>query len=503
MSPWRRQGRRAALPAAAVLALGLLALGVLALGGVLAVGASVAAAPPDDDAVRRATLIATGVGREDHARIVRQFGGETTHAGIRAYVRAIGEALVKQTAMADRRFTFTVLNSDFIDAFARPGGDIYVTRGLLALADNEAELAAVLAHQIGHVTARHVERRANNLLRAQLALAFLGDRLDVGRVDELLRLRRLLKLQSYNAEEEFEADTLGERYLIAAGYDPDAMSRFFEKLRAAQALQTRLAGNGGGQLGVITSRLRTAEAVEHAAQIARTQVRAVARPRIGVAAYMRRIDGLFYMGDPRNGFVRGRRFIHPALRFTFTVPPGFQIVNGQKAVMAIGPGKALILFDFHERPSDISMLHYLRGVWGYSLPLMKLQRLRIGPLPGATAVARIATQDGPMDVRLVAIPYNQRLAARFLFITPPAVTQSLNLALRRTTYSFRRLTVDEVRALPALRLRTARVQPGETAWDFAARMPFASNRLARFRVLNGLTPGEKLTDGRWVKFVAE
>jgi len=477
----------------------LLAMGL----GVFAMGAIAAAAPPGNDAVGRATLIATGAGREDHEKIVRQFGGETTHAGIGAYVRAVGEKLVKQTAMADRRFTFTVLNSDFINAFARPGGYVYVTRGLLALADNEAELAAVLAHQIGHVTARHVERRASNLLRAQLALAFLGGRLDVGRVDELLGLRRLLKLQSYNAEQEFEADTLGERYLIAAGYNPDAMSGFFEKLRAAQALQARLAGNGGGQLGVIASRLRTAEAVEHAAQIARTQVRAATRPRIGVAAYMRRIDGLFYMGDPRNGFVRGRRFVHPALRFSFTVPPGFQIVNGQKAVMAVGPGKALILFDFHERPGDIGMLHYLRDVWGHSLPLMGLERLRIGVLPGATAVARIDSREGPMDVRLVAVPYGGRRAARFLFITPPAATRRLSVALRRMTYSFRRLTFDEAGALPALRLRTARVQPGETVRDFAARMPFASDRLARFRVLNGLAPGETLTDGRWVKFVVE
>lgn len=150
------------------------------------------------------------VGREQHPKILREFGGSYDHARANAYVDTVGQKLARVSDLPNLRFTFTVLDSDVVNAFALPGGYIYISRGLLALANTEAELAGVLAHEIGHVTARHSAQRYSSAVVAGLGTALLGV-VAGGAVAQLGEQGAAVYLQSYSRDQEFEADILGDR----------------------------------------------------------------------------------------------------------------------------------------------------------------------------------------------------------------------------------------------------------------------------------------------------
>lgn len=481
-----------------------LAAACLALLLAVAAGPAPAAAPAP---VQTAQLFdAAAMARDEHPKIVAQFGGEYHDPAVRDYVRALGDDLVNHTELAGQKFTFTVLNSDIVNAFALPGGYVYVTRGLMALADNEAELAGVLSHEIGHVVARHGEKRMTNTLLAQIGIGLLGAAIDSAALNNLLQVGALAVLSGYSREQEFEADTLGVRYLARAGYDPEAMAGFLGKLKSESDLQAAIAGREPGsadQFNIMATHPRTADRVNRAIELARTSVRIPARPRLGVDDYMHAIDGLYYNGDPENGIVKGRQFSHPKLRFAFDVPPGFSIINSAEQVIAAAGDNTQIVFDLAERPRGASMPQYVGDVWGQKLSLGKVESIVVNGLDAATGAARLDTNQGARDVRLVAMDFGDARVARFLFVTPPERTEPQSVELRRTTYSFRKLSPAEAEAIRPLRLRATRVRQGETVEGYARRMPFESHQVDRFQVLNGLQPGQPLRAGQWLKYVAD
>jgi predicted Zn-dependent protease len=177
------------------------------------------------------------LGREQHPEIVREFGGEYDDPQLRAYVESLGRLLAQTSELPNLDWHFTVLDTPVVNAFALPGGYVYVTRGLLALADNEAELAGVLAHEIGHVTARHsAERYGQSVLGSAAALGGSAAALGVGvllgsqAAAEATSGAAQLAVLSYSRDQEFEADTLGVRYLARTGHDPEAMATFLRRL---------------------------------------------------------------------------------------------------------------------------------------------------------------------------------------------------------------------------------------------------------------------------------
>ncbi|MFQ5776228.1 MAG: M48 family metalloprotease [Kiloniellaceae bacterium] len=443
------------------------------------------------------------LGREEHDKIVPEFGGVYEDPELGAYVASVGALLAKTSETPDLRFTFTVLDTPIVNAFALPGGYVYITRGLLALAGDEAELAGVLAHEIGHVTARHSAERYGQAMAASIAQLGLGILLGGGAVTEAFGTVSALALRSFSREQEHEADLLGIRYLARAGYDPNAMATFLEKLLADSRLAAELRGRPGraDEFNIMQTHPRTADRIALAMREA--GVKTVARPMRAREVYLRKIDGLLYGDDPDQGFIRGRRFLHPALRFAFEVPQGFRLFNNSRAVVARGPEGAAIVFDRARKPSAAPMPAYLRQVWAKGVALAEVEAFTVNGMPAATGRTRLDTRRGARDVRLVAVRYDAETIYRMMFITPPELTGPLSRALRETTYSFRKLSAAEAAALKPLRLRIHTVRPGETAAKIAARMPFADYRLPRFLVLNGLSQGAALRPGQKVKIVGE
>ncbi len=447
------------------------------------------------------------VGRKEHPKLLAEYGGAyVERAALGSYVEEIGRRLQGVSEVRQPPFTFTIVNSDEVNAFALPGGYVYVTRGLMALANSEAELAGVVAHEIGHVTARHTAQRYNRALfaqlGAQLGAAALGGGKDGGIAGDLAQLGAALYVQGFSRDQEREADQLGIRYLRRAGYDPWAMVSFLNVMQAESALAATIAGRerGAAGAGLFASHPRTADRVAGAARAARGGQTGL---RLGGDEYLLRLDGTLFGDDPEQGLRLGRVFAHPVLRFRFEAPPGFRMRNTSAAVVARHPNGATVGFDGDELERDTTMERYLAREWPKGVALGRIERITVNGMDAATGAARVSTRQGARDVRAVAIRFDDTRVYRFLMLTPPRLTGTLSEGLRRMTYSVRRLGEREAAALKPLRLRIHEVAPGDTVESLAATLPFDDFQIERFRALNGLAPGDHLAPGRLVKLIAE
>ena len=493
-----RRLRLAAVPVALVLGLALATAAPLLLSGCNVNPATgeeqfTAFMPPEEE--RR-------VGAHEHPKLVKAFGGLYEDPELQRYVASLGRLLQLTSEQPEPPFTFVILDTPEVNAFALPGGYIHVTRGLMALANDEAELAGVIAHEIGHVTARHSAERYSHGLVAGLGAALLGAVIDNRTVSDIAQLAAGAYVKGYSRSQELEADMLGVRYLSRSGFDAIAMSSFLETMEAESELARQKAGSRGeGALGgLFASHPRTADRVRKAAAAAQAEFGGERARDI----YLRQIDGMIYGDSPEEGFVRGRAFAHPVLRIAFTAPPGFRLRNGPEAVVGTHQSGASMRFDEVRLPDPaISTLRYLRGDWASKVPLRRIERLAIDGLDAVAASTRVRTKSGVRDVRLVAIRAAPQRVYRFFFVTPPRQTREFAAPFRQMMASFRRLSQRQAANLRPLRLRVVEVAPGDTVESLSARMPFNDFRTERFRVLNGLRSGERLRPGQLVKIVTE
>lgn len=442
---------------------------------------------------------------QEHPKVLEQFGGVYEDPTLQSYVQSLVDFLGQTSNRPDIKYRVTILNTPVVNAFALPAGFLYVTRGLLALADSEAELAGVLAHEIGHVTARHTAQRYSRTMLAQGIVGILGSMTrgtNMAGVGNLVAPVAVLGLQSFSRDHEHEADLLGVQTMSRAGFDPYAMASFLDKLNAKTSLDQQLAGQSGGDgFNLLATHPRTADRV--ARTIAQAQGTQVRQPMTARDIYLRKVDGLLYGDDPKQGFVRGRLFAHPELDLRFEVPEGFHLLNGQKEVIAKGPNGASIKFDAASAPGGASPVSYLRDVWAKDLPLENLERVTINGFPGATGLLRFDDKGQSKELRLVAIEDRGRALYRFLFVAPAPVSSQLQSDFIRTAQSFGRLSHGERRDLRARRLVLHQVRQGESVASLASWLPFEREREAQFRILNGLRPGQELRPGETVKLVVE
>jgi predicted Zn-dependent protease len=452
------------------------------------------------------------VGAEEHPKLVAEMGGEYDDPALAAYVDRVGQSLARFTEIPGQRYTFTIIDSEDVNAFALPGGYVHVTRGLLALASDEAEMAGVLAHELGHITARHAAQRYSHGVATGLGATLLGVLGAIAGLPaatgDLINFGAAAYLQSYSRDQEREADELAIRYMTRAGYDAEAMVSFFRKLDGYARLRAEMAGQPQAvdRFNVMASHPRTSERIENAARLAgAAQPGGQKRQR---DAYLAAIDGMVFGDSPAQGLRRGRDFLHPALRIAFTVPPGYSMSNAPDKVVARGPQGAAIVFDSERtavaRSAGGSMTAYLTQVWGRQVRLSEVQALTINGLPAATATTRQQTRSGGLiDLRLVAIRTEPDQIFRFLLLTPANMTARLAPEMRTTVMSFRRLSPAEAAAIKPLRVRVVPVKPGDTAASLTAHQPFGTYNVRWFALLNGLAPSAPLPPGDKVKVVVD
>ncbi|MEM1382518.1 MAG: M48 family metalloprotease [Pseudomonadota bacterium] len=455
------------------------------------------------------------IGDKAHAKILGQFGGAYRNPGLQAYIGEIGARISAVSEQPGEKWTFTILDTPRVNAFALPGGYVYVTRGLLALANDEAQLAGVIGHEIAHVTAGHATIRRDRQSMAQigltvgqigLAAAGLHPGISAGAM-QAGQLATSGALARYSRSDELEADSLGVRYLAQAGYDPYAQAEFLDSMTWSSALRAQVAGKryNPNRVEFFSSHPATADRTREAILAAEQQGAIV---RVGAdrarERYLKQINGIAYGDSEAHGFVRGRRFSHPLLRFTYLAPRGFEISNASRAVRAEGPKGARFILD-GARSKAASLSDYIRKTWVPGLAkstevaaVGTIRTRQINGLEAAEVVVEVKVNNRPFEALLVAVRLDGALY-RLTGLVPGG--SGLMPAVREAAESFRKLSIEEAKSLKPKRVVVTEVREGDSIEALAAKMRVADAPREQFEVLNGLKEGDLLVPGQKVKLI--
>lgn len=441
------------------------------------------------------------IGAQEHPKIMASFGGAFENRALEQKVRAIGERL-SAAAFKERAGVvccqFYVIDTPMINAFATPGGYVYVSRGLLALANTESEIAAVVAHEIAHIAARHAAERYSHGAVSSLAAAVVAAAANApGLADTAAGIGSELYIRSYSRAQESESDALGLEYLVAAGYDPRAMAAMLGHIERFTAFEQ----SGGESLfNYFSTHPRTSDRIADVrARVAKYPGRSTyPQDRDG---WLSAIDGLVWGDSPAQGMVRGRDFIHVPGDFAFTAPEGAKIVNRPEEVAIVGPGGAVAIFDAVAEGTGASPADYLTGQWVRRERVENLQNIVVAGRPAATA-SFTGTVDGrPVTIRLVAVSWAPGRLYRFQIALPQGASDATVDGMRRMTYSLRPLTAhDRAKAAPQ-RIAIVTAGPGESVDSLAGRMRAVERPVETLRVLNALDSAQGVVTGARYKIV--
>ncbi len=445
------------------------------------------------------------LGAEHHPEILNEYGLHEEHPRINAYVAMVSARVLAASDISSQMLTVTVLDTDLVNAFALPGGYIYVTRGLLALANNEAELAGVIGHEIGHVAARHTAQRLSWARVAEIAVTVVDASTSHlgygGLATDLSGLAGHAVIAGFSREQEIESDTLGIRYLARAGYDPYAMATFLRQLERHSDLLDALSPlNRDPALLTrwFATHPRTAERVVLAAREARFTTDG---PVLNREPYLRMIDGIAYGERADQGRILERSFVHPAWRFAFDVPEGLAMFRVSGQVRAQDDSGALVTFNGVEDIHGGVTSHLHRWADELRVRVDDPETFDVAGYQAAGGRFRAAPDGSDRLYRMVAIALNPGRVARFLFSMPAGEVGGLDDLAEQTLASFRRLSAGEAEAAGPLRVRIVEVAPGDTIDSLSRMMAFEDHRRERFMVLNAFDAETELAPGMLVKVV--
>ena len=443
---------------------------------------------------RQFTLMSEGqeiqMGRDADPDIVASMGLYPNES-LQAYVQDIGGQLAARSERPDLPWTFRVLDDPLINAFALPGGYIYVTRGIMAHFESEAELAGVLGHEIGHVTARHSVSRIS---KTQLATIGLGVGMilapELQKYEPLASASMQLLFLKFSRDDEHQADELGVRYMGRVGYDPVQLSGVMAMLG-----QVTSEGGGGPPEWLSTHpnpANREAAIVEMAAVAEVAQDPALVRRE----EYLPRLDGMVFGENPREGFFEGRRFYHPDMAFFFDFPDGWQMANSKEAVQA-GPaeGDAMMALTLAEGATPAAALNTFFSQEG--LEAGQGSSAAINGIPAASADFRATTADGVLLGRVAFISHGGTVL-RFLGVAPEAAWANRRGAVRSSLESFRILRDRNILDVQPAHLRVVTV-PRATDLNSLLTREGAGDRVEEVRRINRLQGNPTLPAGRIVK----
>jgi len=450
-------------------------------------------------------------GDEAHPQLMAEFGG-VYNGPQAAYAVRVGQNIALQSGLSNARsdFTVTLLNSPVNNAFAIPGGYVYVTRQLMALMNDEAELAGVLGHEVGHVAAQHSKKRQSAATRNQI-LGVLGAVLGgaigdsggvLGGLGGLLQNNAMQVAQfatlGFSRSQELQADQLGVQYLRSAGYDPLALSTMLASLANQTNLDARLSGGDARSLPAWASTHPDPASRVRNAQTLASRVGGTGGTR-NADAFLAAVDNVLYGDDPAQGVVEGNEFLHPDLRLRFAVPGGYGMQNGTTAVSVSGNGGQA---QFTTGPYSGDMNSYMAAAFksvagNTAISPSAVQRTTVNGIPAYYSTARVASQSGQVDLTVFAYEFSRSSAFHFVTLTKAGGTGVFNSMFN----SVRRLSAAEAAAIKPRRIDVVTVGRGDTMASLARRMAYSNYQAERLQVLNRLTASSRLTPGQKVKIV--
>ncbi len=446
------------------------------------------------------------LGREADAQI-RSEMGVYDDAALLEYITAVGNSLAAVSHRPDLPWQFAVIDSPVVNAFAVPGGYIYLTRGLLAYLNDEAELAGVLGHEIGHVTARHsvqaYSRAAGaqmGLLLGQIFVPVMRPRYGTPGLGDAAGQGLGLLFLKFGRDDERQADRLGAEYAVASGWDPHGVGDMLTTLgRIADTTDRR------GTPNWLATHPEPGDRVAGVANTVQTllaETPDLSALRVDRAGYLARVDGIVYGDNPEQGVVRGGEFLHPALRFALEFPAGWEVHNGAEVVVAREPGQ------------DRYMLLQIAGESTYDLQRIAEREMNgagfrevqgaPSEINGLDAYIGMYTQDvsgvGPMIARVAFI----RSGSSVYLFGAFADAEGYRLVERdvhESIHSFRQLSRDEADRIRPNRVAIHRVERGDTWQGIAQRIGAGIVPAATLAIMNGFPVNEQPLPGDVVKVV--
>ena len=431
----------------------------------------------------------------ERKRLIALYGGEYHWPKAENYLNDVLVRLAKASETPGAPYRVTILNSAVVNAFALPSGDLFVSRGLLALANDTSEVAAVMAHEIAHVTARHAFLRAEQEKRAAL-IAQAARVIQSQQKGAEVAASSAMTIAGFSRQQELEADRIGIAVTARAGYDPFGASRFLSSLARSSALRASLIGRkGGDKPDILATHPSTPERIADALQAARE----IGAPGLGETArapYLAAIDGVAFGDDPMDGAIRGRKFIHPRLGFSFEAPEGFVLENSSQAVLGVAEGGAEALrLDSVRAPQGKTLSDYLTSGWIDGLMTSSIQTKEINGMPAVLANARA----GEWNFRVAVIAYRDDVY-RIIFAVK-SLTPEADERFARSIASFGPIKPEEAGQAQPLHLRLAVAGLGDTAETMAQKMTWLDRPVEHFLLLNGLE-SPTLKAGETYKIIA-
>lgn len=438
------------------------------------------------------------IGQESHPEVLAEFGSVEDQA-LQEYFSRIGLEMAKISHRPDLPWKFTVLDSPVVNAFAVPGGYIYLTRGILAYMNNEAELAGVMGHEIGHVTARHsvTQISQQELLGLGLGLGSVFSS-RFRQVSSLAEMGLGVLMLKYSRDYERQSDQLGIQYMAQAGYDPAQMSRLFqvfEGLREDQgaAIPNWLSSHPGPP-DRIQATAAAAEKVK--------QENPGRQYKVNSDALISRIDGIVHGENPREGFVENGRFYHPDLRFQLEVPQGWKVQNTKSAVAFVEPGGNAMVQLTLVPPKEGQTPEAVGGTIARQEGIQFIEGapLRINGNAAYQGRYRMQADAGTVEVLAAIISYGQNMY-QLAGMAPASAYSSFARSFDGTIRGFRELIDARALSVQPDRIRIYRARKGETLRGIMKSQPQSAMTVEDLALLNRLDPDQALNAGTSVKLV--
>lgn len=448
------------------------------------------------------------VATRQHAEVVEEFGGAET--GPRAaYVEGVGRRIASfsGTANAGQVYHFTTLNSAVENAFAVPGGYVYLTRQLMSIMNDESELAFVVGHETGHIAANHAQARksaANSSaiwgVLGQILGTVVGGDAFGGLISQTAQQFSKSRLLSFTRDQEYQADVLGIRYMTAAGYDPNGGATMLTQISRSTALEARMQGDRNRSTPEWASTHPLSEnRAAQASQLARQSGRTGGLRNRDV--FLGQIQGMIVDDDPAQGVIDGRIFTHPDLRLSFAVPTGYLMQNSTRAVSIQGSGgQAQFAGGRYDGRIEDYINRVIQQLTGgrVQLALGPIQRTTVNGIPAAYVVGRANTSSGGVDVSVFAYQWDANTIYHFVALT----RAGQGLAPFGTMVdSLRRISAAEAAAIRPRVINVVTVARGDTIQSLSNRMAYRDFQVDRFMALNGLAANSPLVPGQKVKLV--
>jgi predicted Zn-dependent protease len=442
------------------------------------------------------------IGQQQDAEIRREMGVYNDRR-LEQYVNEIGQQLASRSHRPNLPWTFTIVDSPAINAFALPGGYIYLTRGLLAYLDDESELAGVLGHEIGHVTARHAAQAYTRQAQANIGLTVLSIFIPSTQPFAELGASGLSVLFLRNGREaELEADRLGVEYGSSAGFDPSGVPRFLATLARVSALSERGIPNWLSTHPDPGSRVTKAEPV--ATKFASSEAKTLNRDR-----YLEHIRGLQFGDNPKDGIVRGNEFLHPLLRIAVAFPEGWELTNTPTAVMAQEPGTShfMVLQEVERQPglqarasiADIAVAAMRKS--GFTV--MDGTMLRINGNEAHLGIYRGKMKDiGDVVMRAAHIQVGRQLYVVAGF-TPKDEFDLVDPAMQSSVKTFRQLSQQDAQNIRPNRVDFYTVQKNDSWQSIAVRHGKGLVNAATLAIMNDHDVGVQPQPGSRIKIIVE